>query len=200
MSVKTATSLQSARKEFTRSRICEAAKSVFLEHGYAGSTIEQIAQAAGTRRSTVYFHFKDKDDILGAIIDDYLGYVRDLIMTLPGPQPTKTQVETWISDFADMAREQKAPTILLLQGSSVTNIPAPVLRFGPEMIAAFSERHPAFSVIGKSGDDLVRARAYTVIRELGWALAYAVQDLEVAKSQLKVAAELLHRFITTRSL
>lgn len=45
-------------------RILESAVKVFAEHGFAQSTISQIAREAGVADGTIYLYFKNKDDIL----------------------------------------------------------------------------------------------------------------------------------------
>ena len=44
-----------------RAAILEAAESLFLQHGYEGVSMDQIAAAAGVSKLTVYSHFGDKD-------------------------------------------------------------------------------------------------------------------------------------------
>jgi AcrR family transcriptional regulator len=53
----------------TRRRICDAAKELFLEQGYAPTTITEIAKAAGVAHQTVYFVFGSKAALLAAIMD-----------------------------------------------------------------------------------------------------------------------------------
>ncbi|HMM23102.1 MAG TPA: TetR/AcrR family transcriptional regulator [Selenomonadales bacterium] len=36
----------------------------FLKFGYEGTKLAHIAQAAGMKKQSLYFHFKDKDDVL----------------------------------------------------------------------------------------------------------------------------------------
>lgn len=44
-----------------RAAILEAAERMFLQHGYEGVSMDQIAAAAGVSKLTVYSHFGDKD-------------------------------------------------------------------------------------------------------------------------------------------
>ncbi|HZH43847.1 MAG TPA: TetR/AcrR family transcriptional regulator [Lysobacter sp.] len=46
-----------------RAAILEAAKRLFVEQGFAGTSVEQIAAAAGVSKLTVYSHFGDKDTL-----------------------------------------------------------------------------------------------------------------------------------------
>jgi AcrR family transcriptional regulator len=53
------------RAEATHRRIVKAAYTLFCEQGYAGTTMAQIAEAAGVAVQTVYFVFHTKAALLG---------------------------------------------------------------------------------------------------------------------------------------
>jgi TetR/AcrR family transcriptional regulator of autoinduction and epiphytic fitness len=53
----------------TRLQIVEAARRLFIERGYAGATMEAIAQEAGVAVETVYASFGNKRTILSKLID-----------------------------------------------------------------------------------------------------------------------------------
>ena len=51
----------------TRESILDAAETVFLDKGVSAATLEQIAREAGVTRGAVYWHFKNKEDLLLAM-------------------------------------------------------------------------------------------------------------------------------------
>jgi TetR/AcrR family acrAB operon transcriptional repressor len=53
----------------TRSHLLDAAEHVFLAQGVAGTSLNDIAVAAGTTRGAIYWHFKDKADLFNAMMD-----------------------------------------------------------------------------------------------------------------------------------
>jgi len=53
-----------AQAEKTRRRILDAARTLFMERGYAGATINEIARDAGVGLKTVYAVFENKRNIL----------------------------------------------------------------------------------------------------------------------------------------
>jgi len=61
------------RREFrayeTRRRIAEAGLGLFLEKGYAGTTVQTIARSAGVAQATVYQAFGTKLAVLAAALD-----------------------------------------------------------------------------------------------------------------------------------
>jgi AcrR family transcriptional regulator len=52
-----------------RSRVLDAALELFSEHGFDGTTIQQIADRLGVTKAALYYHFESpKDEILAALI------------------------------------------------------------------------------------------------------------------------------------
>lgn len=58
-----------ARTRRTRTAVVEAARSLFLERGYSGTTIEAISESSDTPQATVYRLFSSKLGILKAVLD-----------------------------------------------------------------------------------------------------------------------------------
>lgn len=54
----------------TKEKILEEALSLFSENGYDGTGVEQIAEKVGIKAPSLYKHFKGKEDILNALIDN----------------------------------------------------------------------------------------------------------------------------------
>jgi AcrR family transcriptional regulator len=60
-----------------RTKILEASRKLFARRGFSETSMGDIARGAQVARATVYNNFDDKQDILAAIIRDYLtGYAR----------------------------------------------------------------------------------------------------------------------------
>jgi AcrR family transcriptional regulator len=55
--------------ERNRSLVLEAARRVFMDHGYHGATLEQIAEEAGFSKGVVYSQFDSKADLFLALLD-----------------------------------------------------------------------------------------------------------------------------------
>ena len=58
----------------TRAAVVDAARTLFLRQGYAGTTMEQIAAAARLTKRTVYNNYGDKDALFRQIVADVLAY------------------------------------------------------------------------------------------------------------------------------
>jgi TetR/AcrR family transcriptional regulator, acrAB operon repressor len=53
----------------TRNSLLDAAEHVFHAQGVAGTSLNDIAVAAGTTRGAIYWHFRDKADLFNAMMD-----------------------------------------------------------------------------------------------------------------------------------
>ncbi|MGH9038299.1 MAG: TetR/AcrR family transcriptional regulator [Acidimicrobiia bacterium] len=56
----------------TRARLLESAAVLFAERGFAGTSVEDIAERAGFSRGAFYSNFEHKDDLFLALLDDRL--------------------------------------------------------------------------------------------------------------------------------
>ena len=194
---KTVVPLREARKDFTRAHICAAAKEVFFTRGFAAPTMEQIAQGAGIQRSTLYTHFRDKEEILAAITAEYTIDLKAVVAQLPGPTPSRDEIARWVGAFAAFAQGQRAPTELLVTASSMAHMPEPLKKFGADFLEMLAERLPAFRRALQVSDGLDHAWAMAALRELGWALCFHAQygETEDTKNRLAVATTLFSRFV-----
>jgi AcrR family transcriptional regulator len=65
--------------EFRRSEILEAARKVCAVRGYHDMTVDEIAQAAGMAKGTVYLYFRSKLEIYWAMLDSILGLLHEQV-------------------------------------------------------------------------------------------------------------------------
>lgn len=65
---------RSARKAATRRRLLEAAARVYSARGFAGATLDDVAEEAGLTKGAVYGHFGSKDNLLIALMEEYLAH------------------------------------------------------------------------------------------------------------------------------
>ena len=55
--------------ELSRNRILDAAAEIAVERGYDGTSIGSVSAKCGLPASSIYWHFKDKDDLIAAVIE-----------------------------------------------------------------------------------------------------------------------------------
>lgn len=63
----------------TRDRILLEAARLFRHHGYAATTLREVADASGIKAGSIYYHFESKDQILGEVLDKGIQVVTDAV-------------------------------------------------------------------------------------------------------------------------
>jgi AcrR family transcriptional regulator len=64
--------LREQQKQMTRRLLMDAGLRLFQEKGYAATTVDDIATAAGTTRVTFYAYFPSRGELMKALIDEEL--------------------------------------------------------------------------------------------------------------------------------
>src|SRR2546430_10679884 len=60
-------------REPSRKSLLRAAVDCFARLGYQGTTIDRIARDAGVTKGAVYYHFRDKEQLLFEAVKDHVG-------------------------------------------------------------------------------------------------------------------------------
>lgn len=85
----------------TKEKILTVAEQLFSEKGFDGTSIDKIAKAAGVNKGLIYYHFKDKQDIITTIFTSIIKEIDQLVsLTIDG--------ENQIPDDAILQQKIKA--------------------------------------------------------------------------------------------
>lgn len=89
-----------------RERILDAAADLFARKSFAGTTTEEIANAVGELRGTVYYHFENKEAILEGIQERLTTQLVDRLTEARNEAGTAAErIERMITVFVDFALE-----------------------------------------------------------------------------------------------
>lgn len=104
--------LREAQKQMTRRLLLESGLELFKTKGYAATTVDDIATAAGTTRVTFYAYFPSRGDLMKALIDEQLNEAlqrvrshehgstaQDLVATVVDGTPDA--IKAWLRRTAD---------------------------------------------------------------------------------------------------
>ncbi len=69
----------------SRKHLMAAAIDCFARLGFQGASIERIAREAGVSKGAVYYHFRDKDDLLFAAVTDRIEGFESRVLAAAGP-------------------------------------------------------------------------------------------------------------------
>lgn len=68
--------------EASRQAILQAALVEFAEQGLSGARVDSIAESAGVNKALLYYYFRDKDALYGAVLDGFFARLLERIMTV----------------------------------------------------------------------------------------------------------------------
>ena len=123
-----------ARTRRTRAAVVESARTLFLERGYAGTTIEAISERSDTPQATVYRLFSSKLGILKAVLDVSIAGDDRAVAMLDRPQVrallSDPEPLNQLAGFAAMLRDlmaRSAPVHRILADAARSDQDAAVL-------------------------------------------------------------------------
>lgn len=89
--------MKEAKDKILRRKILDGADKLFREHGLSKTTMEDIAREAGKGKSTLYYYFKSKEEIIDAIIEEDKDQFFNKIQTAVAAAPTaKEKVHAFV--------------------------------------------------------------------------------------------------------
>lgn len=108
------------RTEETRTALLSAARSLFIEKGFANTGTPEIVKAANVTRGALYHHYRDKEDLFRAVIEREAATVGTEIeqSTIAATTPLDALTSGSKAYFDAMAAQGRA-RLLLLDGPAV---------------------------------------------------------------------------------
>jgi TetR/AcrR family transcriptional regulator, cholesterol catabolism regulator len=103
-------------KGFKKDRILEAATGLFYERGFAGTTMEAVADRLQVTKPFIYSYFKDKNALLAAIYDRSTEpLMRGLDQILERDGPPAARFSEFIEQFARVNMQYRIVTTIFLR-------------------------------------------------------------------------------------
>lgn len=88
--------------EESRAAILRAAAGEFAEHGIAGARTDAIARAAQVNKALLYYYFKDKETLYGAVLDDAFAGMKSTVFTvLDSDLPSRKKILAYVGAYFD---------------------------------------------------------------------------------------------------
>jgi TetR/AcrR family transcriptional regulator len=100
--------------EESRSAILEAAAHEFAEHGIAGARTDAIAREAHVNKALLYYYFKDKETLYGAVLDEsFSGLKTAVFKVLDSDLPPGEKIMAYAGTYFDfIASNQLYPRLM----------------------------------------------------------------------------------------
>lgn len=125
----------------SRAAVLDAARTLFLRHGYAGTTMDDIAAAAGLTKRTLYNNYGDKEALFTEIVSHVLAYAEEFVRGLHeefAVEITKTNLHQKLHDLgARLALGIIRPEVIALRRLLIGEA-----RLFPTLAADYFDRAP----------------------------------------------------------
>ncbi|EKT4479102.1 TetR/AcrR family transcriptional regulator [Pseudomonas alloputida] len=126
-----------------REAILEAAKALFLSLGYANTSMDAVAAAAGVSKLTVYSHFTDKQTLFcSAVMATCQIQLPDLLFEYPEGVPVEDVLLTIARNFQALISSDEAvklSRLIMAQGSLDPSFGEYFYEAGPKRVLAGME-------------------------------------------------------------
>jgi AcrR family transcriptional regulator len=100
----------------TREALLSTCLSLFAERGFASTSIDEIARAAGLTKGAMYWHFASKDDLFQAILDRIRSVWQDVVhLPVTAQQRPRDRLAQLFDSYAELFRESPEICLFLQQ-------------------------------------------------------------------------------------
>jgi AcrR family transcriptional regulator len=113
-----------AAPESTADRILDAALELFSEHGFEGTTLQQIADGLGVTKAALYYHFRSKDELLSALVNPAVGDLDVLLAEHETRRNTAGRRRAFLDAYIDYLLRHRALIVYISQDLAVLSRPA----------------------------------------------------------------------------
>jgi len=102
----------------------QVALQMFAENGYTGTSLQQIADAAGYSKSSVLYHFRSKEALFEAALAPAVAELDQFLDSIVEKLTSDVRRDEFVVDFVDLLLEHRlAAHIIINQGQTLSDIP-----------------------------------------------------------------------------
>jgi AcrR family transcriptional regulator len=154
-----------------RMSILESAAEVFCREGFGGASIDEIAANACVSRQTVYNHYREKETLFTAVVDDVMNRANAMLFSILSSFPEK----------ADHLEDDLAGFIVRLNKNCICNHDGKFLR---KLVQNEGERYPhLFETWRQHGPLKLSSALAALLARLSHGGALQIDDFDVAARQ-----------------
>jgi AcrR family transcriptional regulator len=161
-----AASATTAAPADTRARILEVALQLFTEHGFEGTTLQQIADRLGFTKAALYYHFRSKDDLLQALIAPAVGELDALLDAHEGEPDTAAERRRFVVDYLDCLLRQRR--LIAYMASDIAIVAHPLIAAG----ARERQKRVMARLVSEGLDFREQVRVVAAFRGISGAIAH----------------------------
>ena len=96
--------------------ILEAAKKVFLDKGFDGARMQEIADEAGINKALLHYYFRSKDNLFDAIFEDaFMQFLPNIGQVLMSDMPFPDKIRAFVGHYIDMLHNNPHLPIFIMR-------------------------------------------------------------------------------------
>lgn len=189
--------LRVRQAEATRALLIEVAAAAFTEHGYAGTSIDDIIREAGVARGALYHHFSGKEALFRAVYEAVEADVVNRVLAAAASHASSPweAVRAGLAAFLDACGEPAFRRVVILDSVSV--LQSKVLEEGVDPHELPMLRNVLTPLLGTTtfGGVAIDALTYVALGGLYGASLYIARadDPAAARAQVDVVLDTLIR-------
>lgn len=141
----------------SREATLDAARSLFLDQGYAGTTMDEIAAAAGLTKRTLYNNYPDKETIFKHAVEDIMKFAGNFARGLEDRFSVVTSCDLLERTFYDLA-DELALSIIRIEVVAIRRLLIGEIRTFPAMASEYFDAAPGqvIAALSKGFERLAR--------------------------------------------
>ncbi|RUM27011.1 TetR/AcrR family transcriptional regulator [Rhizobium vallis] len=154
-----------------RMSILDAAADVFCREGFAGASIDEIAAVACVSRQTIYNHYREKETLFIAVVEDVMNRANTMLFSMLSTFP----------DSADNLEDELTAFVVRLNKNCICNHDGKFLR---KLVQTEGERYPhLFESWRQHGPGKLTTALSALLARLAHKGALVIDDFDVAARQ-----------------
>ena len=178
------------RRSDTRERIQQVALDLFVEQGYEGTSLREIAERLDVTKAALYYHFRTKEDIVSSLLDDLAASMDEVLAWAREQEDHAGAREELIRRMAVLVEGRFGPVMRFMQDNQ------PAMKEFRGRNPLFERMQELFKIIGAGERDpaaQLRGRLALVALIMGNAPHFWADTpvSEPGKVALQVALELV---------
>ncbi|MGO7398411.1 TetR/AcrR family transcriptional regulator [Rhizobium ruizarguesonis] len=154
-----------------RMSILDAAADVFCRQGFAGASIDEIAAVACVSRQTIYNHYREKETLFVAVVEDVMNRANAMLFSVLSTFP----------DRADNLEDELTAFAVRLNKNCICNHDG---KFLHKLVQTEGERYPhLFESWRQQGPGKLTTALSALFARLAHKQALVIDDFDVAARQ-----------------
>jgi AcrR family transcriptional regulator len=92
----------------TRQRLLDVAMALISRHGFAGTSLQMIADELGFTKAAIYYHFRTRDQLLIAVMEPILHEIRRVVEFAESQRTPRMQMEAMVHGFSGVVAKHRS--------------------------------------------------------------------------------------------